>query len=223
MTTGRTGLLRGRQGGFLLLALAAVVVGIVLVTIGVLGQESAPTPHPAGTINAGTIGAGADAAPVIEAARPTRIQIPAIGVDTIVNPIGLDKDGTLAVPQPGPHLNQAAWFRNSPTPGQQGPSIIEGHVDSVEGESVFFRLGAIRPGDQILVSRADGSVLAFTVNAVRDYAKATFPTEAVYGGDLHTPQLRLITCANFNEATHHHEGNEVVFSHLTRVIRHAKA
>jgi LPXTG-site transpeptidase (sortase) family protein len=143
------------------------------------------------------------------------ISIPAIGVHTAVNPIGLSDDGTLAVPQPGPHLDEAAWFENSPTPGQPGPSIIEGHVDSTEGPSVFFKLGDVRPGDQVVVRRADGRVVTFRVDAVRDFLKARFPTRLVYGGkNLSQPTLRLITCSDFDSSTHHHIGNEVVFAHL---------
>lgn len=144
------------------------------------------------------------------------ITIPAIGVDSRVRPIGLARDGSLAVPQPGPDLNKAAWFKNSPTPGQPGPSIIEGHVDSASGPSVFFKLGNLRPGHKIHVQRADGSDLTFTVDAVRDYPKSRFPTNLVYGGkNLGRPQLRLITCSDYNTSLRHHTGNEVVFSHLT--------
>jgi sortase (surface protein transpeptidase) len=134
----------------------------------------------------------------------------------VVNALGLAHDGTLEVPRPGPHLNEAAWFENSPTPGQPGPAIVEGPVDSTEGPSVFFRLGDIRPGDRVVVRRADGRVLTFRVDAVRDFLKARFPTRLVYGGrDLEQPTLRLITCSDYDAATHHHVGNEVVFAHLT--------
>lgn len=223
----RLGRRYGRRSVISIFALAAVAVGAALVVFALLHQESAPEPpHAAGRLDVSAPVASAarnrgHAEAVIGASRPTRLEIPTIGVDTPVNPIGLNRDGTLAVPQPGPHLNQAAWFRNSPTPGRQGPSIIEGHVDTIAGESVFFRLGAIRPGDRIRVHRADGSVLLFVVNAVRDFKKASFPTDVVYGGDLSTPQLRLITCSDFDAAIHHHVGNEVVFSHLTRVLRSA--
>lgn len=203
------------------------MAGAALVVFVLLHQESAPTPHSAGRIAVKprhpsmSAHAREQHPAILGRSRPIRIQIPSIGVDTVVNALGLASDGSLAVPQPGPHLNQAAWFTGSPTPGQPGPSIIEGHVDSVEGESVFFRLGAVHPGDHIRVHRADGSILDFVINAVRDYQKATFPTSVVYGGDLSTPQLRLITCSDFDETTHHHEGNEVVFSHLVRVSRTA--
>ncbi|MDQ6642131.1 MAG: class F sortase, partial [Actinomycetota bacterium] len=152
----------------------------------------------------------------LPASRPVRISIPSIGVRSSVFPIGLAKDGTLAVPQPGPNLDQAAWFTHSPTPGQPGPSVIEGHVDSQKGPSVFFELGKIRPGNKIEVTRTDGVVAVFTVNAVRDYPKNAFPTSTVYGStDLSRPELRLITCSDFSASTGHHTGNEVVFAHLT--------
>ena len=146
--------------------------------------------------------------------------IPSLDVSTPVFPIGLAADGSLAVPQPGPRLNQAAWFRNSPSPGQPGPAIIEGHVDSTQGPSVFFRLGAIAPGDRVHVRRSDGVRLTFVVDAVRDFKKASFPTKLVYGdADLSRPTLRLITCSDFDPSIHHHVGNEVVFAHLAKVRR----
>jgi sortase (surface protein transpeptidase) len=136
-----------------------------------------------------------------------------------VLPIGLAPDGTLAVPQPGPDEDRAAWFTNSPTPGQPGPAIIEGHVDTTRGPSVFFKLGSVRPGNKIHVLRKDGVEVVFTVHAVRDYKKAAFPTDVVYGGDLSHPQLRVITCSDFDPSIRHHVGNEVVFAHLTAVHR----
>lgn len=211
-----------RRGAMLLIAATATVVGVVLLTAGLTHRASAPPVHASGQINTPTPRTASSARPQgrpLGPSAPTRLVIPTLHIDTAVNPIGLNPDGTLAVPQPGPHLNEAAWFKNSPTPGQPGASIIEGHVDSVEGISVFWRLGDIRPGDQIIVYRNDGSRLVFTVNAVRDYPKSRFPTMSVYGGDLSQASLRLITCSDFDPTIHHHTGDEVVYSHLTRVLR----
>lgn len=222
--------LGGRRGGLALLALVAVAAGIVLVVVAVLAQRSAPQPpRSAGSVDSSSMPSGAASTgsrigtkpveagdKVLGPSRPLSISIPSIKVTSTVNPIGLAKDGTLAVPQPGPKLDQAAWFTNSPTPGQIGPSIIEGHVDSTKGPSVFFNLGKLRPGNKILVTRADGVRLTFTVNAVRDFKKDKFPTTLVYGSNNETtPQLRLITCSDFDRSIRHHVGNEVVFSHLT--------
>lgn len=154
--------------------------------------------------------------PVLRRSVPRRISIPAIHVSSGVQRLGLAPDGTLAVPKPGPHYNEAAWYDGSPTPGQEGPAIMEGHVDSVaQGPSVFFRLGALRPGDHVYVTRADRSVAAFTVNGVRRYPKNAFPTSLVYGNTNHAA-LRLITCGgSFDGATGHYRDDIVVFAHLT--------
>lgn len=224
---------RGPSGrhGALAFALVAVVAAVALVVVVVKAQESAPAPHDAGRIASGrtpstepgtSSGGGRETATPLPASRPVSIRIPAIGVRSVVNRIGLAGDGTLAVPQPGPHLDQAAWFENSPTPGQPGPSIIEGHVDSTEGPSIFFELGAVKTGDRIVVRRADARVLTFEVNAVRDYLKVKFPTTVVYGGSAHelsVPTLRLITCSDFDASIRHHVGNEVVFARLVHATR----
>ncbi len=226
----------GRRGLLQMLTLAAATGGLTAIVAACSSQQSAPQPpqSAAGSISpyatsrshqadpgAGHAGSGASvSSPVTErpgllASVPTSIDIAAINVHSAVIPIGKAPDGTLAVPQPGPDLNKAAWYENSVTPGQTGPSVIEGHVDSVYGPSVFFQLGALRPGDTIKVSRADHSVVTFTVNAVRSYATHDqFPTAAVYGADLAHSTLRLITCSNFDDSTGHYAGNTVVFAHL---------
>ena len=134
--------------------------------------------------------------------------------------LGLAADGSLEVPQPGPHYDEAAWYTGSPTPGSTGPSVIEGHVDSAaRGPSVFFKLGSLEPGETVLVTRRDGTTAVFTVNAVRRYAKDAFPTATVYANTDHSA-LRLITCGgSFDHATGHYRDNTVVFAHLTSVRR----
>lgn len=228
----------GRRGG-LWLALAAGAVGLVLVTIAVLTQQpDAPRlAEPKGELESGSPSASATSPspaasrspsgrPQVTSARrtplgpstPKRIEIPAIGVDTPLLRLGKNPDGTLAVPQPGPDLDKAAWFENSPTPGQPGPAVIEGHVATDEGgPSVFYDLAALDPGDTIRVERQDGRTAIFEVQALREFAKDRFPTDLVYGGNLATPTLRLITCSNFDPEVGGHTSNLIVFSRLAEV------
>lgn len=152
--------------------------------------------------------------PLLPPSKPVSISIPAIDLTSEVFAIGKAADGTLRAPEPGPDLNKVAWFEDSATPGQLGPVVLEGHVDTVEGRSVFFDLGRVRPGDEVTLKRKDGRTLSYTVDAVRSYPKSRFPTEAVYGGDISQSTLRLITCSDFDRRTRHHQGNLVVFGHL---------
>ena len=155
--------------------------------------------------------------PVLAGSLPVSISIPAIGVTSKLMEVGLNPDGTIQVPplNDPPLTNEAAWYKYSPTPGQPGPAIIEGHVDSAsEGPSVFFRLGALKPGDLVNVTLADHRVAVFKVSAVRSYLKSQFPTSTIYGFTDYA-SLRLITCGgDFDGQSGHYTSNVVAFASL---------
>ncbi len=68
---------------------------------------------------------------------PVRVQIPAIGVDSVLMRLGALADGTMEVPPVG---FPAGWYSNAPTPGELGPAILAGHVDWGGRPGVFYRL-----------------------------------------------------------------------------------
>ena len=143
------------------------------------------------------------------AAPPARLQIPAIGVDTALVRLGLDPAGALEVPR---RFEVAGWWTGGVRPGERGPAVIAGHVDSYTGPAVFFRLGTLRRGNRVVVERRDGSRLRFTVRRVEHYAKQRFPARRVYG-PTRRPELRLITCSGaFDYSTGHYLDNTVVFA-----------
>jgi hypothetical protein len=155
--------------------------------------------------------------PVLAQSLPVSISIPVIDVTSKLMEVGLNADGTIQVPplDDPPLTNEAAWYKYSPTPGEVGPSVIEGHVDSAsEGPSVFFRLGALKPGDLVDITLADRQVAVFKITAVRLYPKTQFPTAAVYGF-VDYASLRLITCGgSFDEGSGHYTSNVVAFASL---------
>ena len=146
---------------------------------------------------------------------PVRLQIDAIGVDTTLMALGLRKDGTMEVPPGG---FPAGWFTGAPTPGELGPAIVAGHIDW-NGPGVFYHLADLLPGDQITITRKDGSKPVFRVTRVAQFPKDAFPTTLVYG-NLDHAALRLITCGgSFNTASGHYEDNVVAFADLIAPAR----
>lgn len=140
---------------------------------------------------------------------PVRIAIPAIGVSAPVVPLGLDRAGALEVPR---DFAETGWWTGGARPGELGPAVIAGHVDSRTGPAVFFRLGELRRGAAIIVERADGSRVDFRVERSGRYPKTAFPTAEVYGPTA-APALRLITCSGaFDSATGHYLDNTVVYA-----------
>jgi sortase (surface protein transpeptidase) len=148
---------------------------------------------------------------VRRSAPPVRIEIPAIGVSSAVVRLGLNPDGTMQVP--GDYA-VAGWFTGGPAPGETGPAVIAGHVDSRSGPAVFYRLGALRNGDAIKILRADGTTARFVADNVARYPKQAFPTQAVFG-PAPDPVLRLITCGGrFDRARRSYVDNVIVTAHL---------
>jgi sortase (surface protein transpeptidase) len=141
---------------------------------------------------------------------PARIVIPAIGVNAPVMTVGV-VNGSVGTP-PLSDRNLAGWFSQSAVPGQAGPSLIDGHVNTTAGPSVFMNLKNLVPGNLISVTLADGYTARFRVTWTQAVAKAAFPWKAVLGKTA-GPALRLVTCGGpFDYSTGHYKMNVIVFA-----------
>jgi sortase (surface protein transpeptidase) len=203
---------------------AALAAACLAATCLIAGCQAAPGGAPAAARPAGTTAvagsrATAPAAEPIARSVPVRVRIPAIGVDTPLMQLGLAADGTVEVPPVQAH-SPAGWYRDSPTPGQLGPSVILGHVTVGHyGDGVFLKLSQLKPGARVVVGLQDGASAAFTVDAVRTVAKDDFPTQEVYG-DTDRPELRLITCGGPRTGDGYLD-NVVVFASLSTAVHTA--
>lgn len=202
--------LRARFAGFF--GILLLLAGLGAIAVAVSAQQHAPQPSAAA---AGTTGPGGGIGPSLRRSMPVSVDIPAIGVHSKLLHLGLNADGSLQVPSLTTGADEAAWYKYSATPGQIGTSVIEGHVDTYRGPAVFFRLGALQPGDTVDVTLADGTTAIFRISGVRRYLKADFPAKAIYGAS-HYAALRLITCGGtFDYATRNYLGSTVIFASLT--------
>ncbi len=144
---------------------------------------------------------------------PTRLRIPDLKVETGVVRLGLNPDNTIEVPS---DPSQAGWYAKGPAPGQQGPAVILGHLDSLTGPAIFYHLSTLRPGSQVVVTREDGSTATFAVQRVATFPVDGFPTAQVYGATT-DPELRLITCGGqYSLTQRRYPQNVVAFAVLVR-------
>jgi hypothetical protein len=171
--------------------------------------------------------------------QPASLDIPQISVHSTLIPLGVVADGPDkgAVAEPDVnHPQQAGYYCVTPqpapvppvctwgvVPGALGPAVIIGHVDGsirngAHQQGVFFRLHELRPGDQVDVTRLDGSVVAFEVyRSVQVDKRTGFPTQDVYGNTT-APELRLITCTGkFVGGPLGYKDNLIVFARLAGV------
>jgi hypothetical protein len=144
------------------------------------------------------------------AARPVGLSVPSVGIERAgLVDLGIDAQGRLQAPE---DFDAVGWYAAGAAPGDPGPAVLVGHVDSWRGPAVFFRVRELVPGAEILVPRADGTTVRFVVDAVEQYAKDDFPAERVYGATADA-QLRLITCGGgFDRSVGSYLDNVVVYA-----------
>lgn len=197
-----------------------VLAAFVTVTVATLGLLAPSGPARSGPAGSPSVVAAAVPAPTARSApdsagdvvrvpvRPLMIAVPALGVAGPLGELTADPvTAELAAPD-DPAL--AGWFAAGVVPGDRGPAVVGGHVDSRAGPGVFARLGTLRAGDLVEITRSDGRTVRFSVTAVRSYPKDRFPTEAVYG-PAPGPELRLVTCGGrFDRGGRSYEDNVVV-------------
>ena len=147
-------------------------------------------------------------------ALPVQLQIPSIEVDALVQTVGLAEDsiGEMAVPD---NFSDVGWYKYGPRPGQAGSAVMTGHLNGKNvPEAVFYDLGDVKIGDNVLVTGDDGTVLTFTVVDVRVYAHDA-DTEEVFISNDGRVRLNLITCAgDWLSQAELYEERTVIFTEL---------
>ncbi len=147
------------------------------------------------------------------ASKPVKISLPSINTEAAVTELGLQPDHTIEVPK---DPNQVGWYVYSPTPGEIGPSVMVGHLDSATGPAIFWNLKDLKSGDQFTISRQDGSKATFQVYAMKKFSQDNFPSNDVYG-PISDAEVRLITCSGtWLRSQHHYSDNLVVFAALVK-------
>ncbi|MFG2770835.1 class F sortase [Streptomyces sp. NPDC048350] len=151
----------------------------------------------------------------LSASRPTRVRVPAVRIDAPVTPVGLDAEGWIDTP-PADETGLAGWFTGAVTPGEKGTAVVVGHVDTPDGPSVFYELGALSKGQRVEIGRQDGRTAVFSVYGVEVVPKDDFPAERIYRTSPH-PELRLLTCGGGFSRQKGYDGNVVVSARLVEV------
>lgn len=147
----------------------------------------------------------------LPSSQPLHMNIPSINVDAAIENVGQNASGSIQTPS---DFWDAGWYDRSPTPGELGPAIIVGHVDSPKNIAIFWRLRELVPGNHIAIKRADGSTADFVVTELKQFPQDNFPTKEVYG-NLDYAGIRIITCGGtFNVNTGHYTDNTVVYGRL---------
>lgn len=179
-------------------------------------SPSPASPSPASTSPASTF--PASTSPVSRAARaagaarvqpPRRLLLPRLRVSAPVDPVGVDRNGLMALPE---DVNRVGWYRFGPAPGAAtGSAVVAGHVDDQEqGLGVLARLRDVRLGDAVVVEQRDGAQVRYRVTGITRLRKQALPTATVFAR-TGPPRLTLVTCAGpFDRERRSYRDNLVV-------------
>lgn len=123
--------------------------------------------------------------------QPSRLKIPALGVDVVIEEVGMDEKGNMDVPR---DPNNAAWYTLGHKIGSNGSAVIAAHYDLPSGDpAVFYRLSSLTQGDTIEVEDGDGTTLTYEVEESGMYPFNDFPLQRVFN-TTGIARLNLITC-----------------------------
>lgn len=152
--------------------------------------------------------------PTPPVATPIHISIPSIGVNAVVEPVGLLSTGNLDTPHTNP-WDSTGWYDHGVRPGDVGSAVIDGHVDRPGGgPAVFWNLQYMKAGDEISITTGSSQTLHFYVTKRIAYDADTAPLQTIFGNTSGT-YLNLITCAgDWIPSEGQTSERMVVFAHL---------
>jgi hypothetical protein len=144
-------------------------------------------------------------------ARPTRIEVDAIGVDHRIVAVGLNPDGSMEIPH---DVHELGWYEPGVMPGESGSAVIAGHVDSrAQGPGAFFDLRLLEAGDAIEITDESGTSRVWTVDRVVRYPKDRIPLQELFRWEGDSADLVLVTCGGaFDRTRRSYEDNIVVYA-----------
>jgi LPXTG-site transpeptidase (sortase) family protein len=136
------------------------------------------------------------------------VQVPSVGIDAAVRPVGVDEHGALSIPG---DPTVTGWYRFGPAPGSaHGSAVLVGHVDGDTGAlGEFAALYEVRPGDRVEVQRVGAEPTTYRVVSRSTVPKDELPSSVFRRAG--SPVLTLITCAPpFRPALGGYQANLIV-------------
>lgn len=160
------------------------------------GQPAAP----------GSVGTGNSVVTGAAASPPVAVAIPALGVRARIVPEGIGPGGALDIPPPA----QVGWYDRGPAPGQDGTTVLAGHIDDHGVAGAFLRLNDLQAGATVRVTTASGRVAAYTVTERRMLPQDDLARSGLLS-QQGAPELVMISCGgDYDEATHLYLDNIVI-------------
>ena len=180
--------------------LTILIAGLLLVGIGLNALRNWHNIQNAGVPSGNTVSVESTDAPSeqpvpdtysVPADKPLSIQLPTIKVEGYIEQVGVDKDNRMVVPS---NVHMGGWYTKGALPGEDGLSIIDGHVHGIYAKGIFYNLGKLKADDAFTVTFGDKSIRKFKVTKVQTVSAKEADKTLFVRDKTISKQLNLITC-----------------------------
>ena len=195
----------------------ALVIGLLLFSVGInaiykwykVQHGGIPTGHTVATTS--TDAPSEQPVPddySVPADKPLSIELPTIKAKGFIQQVGVDKNNQMVVPS---NVHMGGWYTGSVLPGEEGLSIIDGHVNGLYAKGIFANLGKLKSGDAFTVTFGDKSVKNFKVKALKTVSTEEANTVLYERDSSAAKQLNLITCGGkYNKISKTYDARVIV-------------
>jgi sortase (surface protein transpeptidase) len=142
---------------------------------------------------------------------PRFLIIDKIGVRARVGSVGMEAANTLSAPA---NIFDVGWYTSSKKPGEPGAIVINGHVSGSTKRGVFYSIGTLKPGDDLVIERGDGKKFTYTVKETAIYDNDKVDMDKILTSlEPGKPALNLISSTGrFNVRTNQFEQRVAVYA-----------
>ena len=139
---------------------------------------------------------------------PTRLTVSSVGISgEQVIAMGTNAQGQIYPP-----AKTTMWYDKSAKPGQDGISVIAGHV-TYDGPDNFYNLRKVGVGDRVSITCANGTKVQLQVTHKESVLKTKLTTDSRVWGGSSTPVVVLVTCDDTSKmVAGHYLNNYVVWT-----------
>jgi LPXTG-site transpeptidase (sortase) family protein len=128
------------------------------------------------------------------------VRLGRFGVRAPIVKVGIDSEAKMVVPK---NARDVAWLDQGALPGRTQNIVIAGHIAYSRVAGSFYRLGELKPGDDIVLD-LDGKELHFRVKWNCSFSRDTEDAARIMGYTT-SPSLTLISCGGvFDTAARTH-------------------
>lgn len=122
---------------------------------------------------------------------PKTLSITKLEVTARIQPVGLNEFNAVAMPD---NIFDAGWYKDSAKPGQEGTVIIDGHIEGITKNGLFYNRSALDINDTIAITNGNNTLFTYKIIKKKVIDQTLLSIKEVTNQLPSKKQLSLILC-----------------------------